>query len=124
MSEKSGLMRYQTNQRKLTSKLSYTRDIGLRITKHAEKRDTSALVILPTSYQRQTGSSKPRNVEARNVDSESRGRSGELRNPEPDPDSVLSWDELKEYCLRLETDVVQKDDRIILTEISDDPPIV
>ena len=34
---------------------------------------------IPTSYQRQTVS-KPRNVEARNLDSESRRRSGELRN--------------------------------------------
>ena len=79
---------------------------------------------LPTSYQRQTVSSKPRNVEARNVVSESRRHPGELRNPEPDPDSVLSWDELKEYCLRLETDAVQKDNRIILTEISGDLPTV
>ena len=46
-------------------------------------------------------------------------------NPEPDPDSDLSWDELiKEYCLCLDTDVVQKDDKRILTEISGDPPIV
>ena len=83
-----------------------------------------SIFSLPTSYQRQTVSSKPRNVEARNVDSESCRHSGVLRNPEPDPDSIVSWDELKEYCLRLETDVVQKDDRTLLTEISGDPPIV
>ena len=78
-----------------------------------------SIFLLPTPYQRQTVSSKLRNVEARNVDSESWQRSCELV-----PDSVLSWDELKEYCLHLETDVAQKDDRIILTEISGNPPMV
>ena len=69
-----------------------------------------SLFSLPSSYQRQTGLISPRNVESRKVDSESRRKSEEL--PEVDPDTIQSWQTLKEFCGGLDVDMVAKDDRV------------
>ena len=78
---------------------------------------------LPASFLRQT-TTTPRNVESRNVDAESRRKSDEDRNSERDPDLIVSWDDLVAYCNQLAVDVIKKEDRIILSEISGDPPNV
>ena len=76
---------------------------------------------MPASFQRQT-TSLPRNVESRNVDADSQRAADELRNAEPDPDLIVRWEDLEDYCNQLDVDIVKRQDRILLTEISGDPP--
>ena len=42
----------------------------------------------------------------------------------PDPDLIVSWNDLEEYCELLCFDVMKKEDRVILCEISGNPPTV
>ena len=76
---------------------------------------------MPASFQRQT-TSLPHNVESRNVDADSRRAADELRNAEPDPDLIVRWEGLEDYCNQLDVDIVKRQDRILLTEILGDPP--
>ena len=42
----------------------------------------------------------------------------------PDPDLIVSWNDLEEYCDQLGVDVIKKGDRVLLCEISGNPPTV
>jgi hypothetical protein len=42
----------------------------------------------------------------------------------PDPDLIVSWNDLEEYGDQLGVDVIKKEDRVILCEISGNPPTV
>ena len=74
---------------------------------------------LPKSFLRLTRT-MPRNVEARNVDAASRAEISEARNKSADV--IECWEELEYFCEQLGVDVVKKSDRIILSEVSGDPP--
>ena len=74
---------------------------------------------LPKSFSRQT-STIPRNVEARNVDAASRANISEAKNKSAD--GIELWEELENFCEQLPVDVIKKSDRIILSEVSGDPP--
>ena len=82
--------------------------------------DPPSIFSVPSSYLRQTGLISPRNIESRKVDAESRRKSEELKLQETD--IIQSWQILKEFCARLDVDMVTKDDRVILSDISGDPP--
>ena len=82
--------------------------------------DPPSIFSVPSSYLRQTGLISPRNIESRKVDAESRRKSEELKLQETD--IIQSWQTLKEFCARLDVDMVTKDDRVILSDISGDPP--
>ena len=41
-----------------------------------------------------------------------------------DPNLIVSWNDLEEYCDQLVVDVIKKEDRVIQCEISGNPPTV
>ena len=81
-----------------------------------------SIFSVPSSFLRQNRGAKPRNVEDRNVDAESRRKSDEPKIQKTDPDIIENWSSLEEYCANLDVDIAKKDDRIILSDISGDPP--
>ena len=86
---------------------------------HVRPVSPPSVFSLPKSFLRQT-STMPRNVEARNVDAASRAEISEARNKSADV--IGCWEELEYFCEQLGVDVVKKCDRIILGEVSGDPP--
>ena len=86
---------------------------------HVRPVSPPSVFFLPKSFLRET-STMPRNVEARNVDAASRAEINEARNKSADV--IGCWEELEYFCEQLCVDVVKKCDRIILSEVSGDPP--
>ena len=59
---------------------------------HVSSVNPPCVFSLPTSFQCQTTSTS-RNVESRNVDAETRGVANKLRNKQPDPDLIVTWND-------------------------------
>ena len=81
-----------------------------------------SIFSVPSSFLRQNTNTAPRNVEARNVDAESRRKGYEAQIQTANLDIIENWNSLEEYCAKLDIVMAKKDDRLILTDISVDPP--
>ena len=68
-----------------------------------------SIFSVPPSCLRQNCNATPPNVEARNIDAETRRKNDEPNTEKTDPDFIESWSSLEEY-------------RIILIDIPGDPP--
>ena len=77
---------------------------------------------VPITFARQMIFSPPRKIESRKVDAASRRECAEKKSQKRDPDLIVNWDSLEKHCDKLDVDVIKKVDRIILTDISGDPP--
>ena len=83
-----------------------------------------SIFALPMIFQKQTKTT-PRNVNLRKIDSESRKKVSDKRNPAVNPDEINSWYDLQSYCMSLPTvNCIKKEDRVILCEVTGSPPTI